>query len=241
MYQNPGDRRQIWINIGWNTKGAQRYPAYHSGLSAYISEEAYNDIIYTAQQEFANPPFGGVCFGLCAMACCFFTCGICFCPCLYACCKVKSFNGRVNNSMAAVGQRLGMKIHYRLVEGAATPGAHQWVDSNGVALQYGPPLGCNIIITLPANISWPPRHVVAAAPRNTAAAPPRNTANAPTRLTAAAPQRNTAYVPPTHNAPSTHTAYAPQTHTASAPQTYEDIAPPRYEESAEHPPAYTDA
>jgi len=240
MYLNPSNRSQIWINIGWNTKGSQRYPVYHPGLSAYFSNDCFNEIIYEAQKEFENVPFDGVGMGLIAMGACLFSCGICFCPCVYLCCKVKAFGRRVNHTMESVGLRYSLRVQYRLVESAAT-GGYQWLDSNGKPISIGPPLGCNIIITLPAKIPttrWPPRAAIPMQPvvapqTQTAYAPPIQTANALPAYTANWPQKNTAGAPPMD------TASAPPTHTASAPMGYEDVAPPAYEESAAHPPAYS--
>jgi len=222
MYQNPRNRTEIWINVGWNTKGAQKYPAYEPGLSEHISKDVYDEIIYEVRKEFENTPFsacgGGLAFGMCAMATCFFTCGICFCPCLYLCCAVRAFTSRVNNTMEDVGQRTGLNIQYRLIEAAQEA---RWMDSRGKILNIGPPLGGNVVITLPVAISWPPVVVV-----------PRPVTTVPPTQKAYAPPTQPAYTAPTY------TASAPPSHTASAPPSgYGEIAPPKYEDSAWHPPA----
>lgn len=165
IYQNPIDRREIWVNVGWNAKGAQLWPLYEPGLAEYCSEAQWNKIIEAMKKEFENAPFHHVCEGWCAMALCCGTCGILFCPCVYIKVKSDQFAQRLRKAVAEVSGDHPHGVRLELTESASTAGA-QWLDSNSQVSNVSPPLGWNLILKSKEPQLWPPAkaHIQARAP-----------------------------------------------------------------------------
>uniref|UniRef100_A0A7S4QAV3 Uncharacterized protein n=1 Tax=Alexandrium monilatum TaxID=311494 RepID=A0A7S4QAV3_9DINO len=163
IYQNPLRPTEIYINIGWNTKGKQLYPQYEPWMAAQgISQAEYNQIISAVREEFDNnAPISNICIAQGAMCLCMATCGVLFCGCLWLKMKVDSFNNNAKELVTGVSNN---KMSLSMVEMAgAQHGA--WVDSKGAPLLVrmgrgtqpgGPPLGYNLIFSTQSPIPWPP-------------------------------------------------------------------------------------
>ena len=169
VYLNPTRPREMYINIGWNTRGGQRYAQYHPGFG--ISEAQYNGLINEAKCLFVNGPRISVCGGFCSMILCVATSGICFCPFLYIKSTVDSFNKQANLSITNAGEQLNLQARLAMIQVAGAHGGN-WVDSSGNPLLIsgksgsfpgGPPMGYNIIVTLPSQLQWPPTSMPAMA------------------------------------------------------------------------------
>jgi len=173
MYLNPDNPNQIWINIGFIQRNAQRYPAYEPFLAPYVSQDQFNQLMAVLCKEFEDPPFDGAGGPMCAYICCMSTFCICFCPLLYVWRKAKLFNERVLNAIENNGKHIGVNATFLVSEIAMPnydPARGNWVDSKGQPLLIrqgnkrrgygyvpgGPPLGANLILNLPAPVSWPP-------------------------------------------------------------------------------------
>jgi len=240
IYQNPRNRRQIWINVGWHHTGFQRYPGWDLRLSKHFSRQAFFQIINEVREEFRNPPCStcGSNFELLQIAdiACLYTAGVCFCPWVIKKCIVKNFSSRVDRTLELVGSRLGLNVSYHYITSASYRG---WKDinGNGTGHGFGPPLGCNIIITLPNAIQWPPRNTAAAAlpvTRPLTASTPL----AATPLNGTRPQTHTDKGNSRGNISGGPRYRKTEGLTASAPppEYVESVPPPAYDESA--PPAF---
>ncbi|CAK0880607.1 unnamed protein product [Prorocentrum cordatum] len=172
IYQNPMKPKEIWANIGWNTQGNQLFPPWEPALRAHVAEGDYNKIMDALRSEFANSPTGNFALSFCAMMLCQLTLGILSCPLCYLKLKINEFNAKLKELPGSLGLT-GVRIEMTEMAGAF---GGNWVDSKGQPLMMqgqrgsipgGPPLGYNVIFTLPASLSWPPngapgQHMMAA-------------------------------------------------------------------------------
>jgi hypothetical protein len=168
-YQSPvGNRNEIWINIGWNTKGGQRYAQYNPGIG--IGEVQYNALIEKAKELFADGAGITVCQGMMAMMCCSCTCCLSL---IYMKLKVDAFNKGAKEGIKLKATELGLNGRLEMIQMASPDSG--WFDSTGQQLMIkqgggehsrpylapgGPPMGYNIIITTPTPMPWPPPAVV---------------------------------------------------------------------------------
>jgi len=164
IYQNPMNLKEIWANIGGsNARGKNhQFPPWAPALGADVPEGDYNKIMDALRSEFANSPTGNCALALCAMMLCQLTMGILSCPLCYLKMKVNEFNAKLKELPGSLGLT-GVRIEMTELAG---PFKGNWVDSKGQPLMIprgkhgsqpgGPPLGYNVIFTLPASLSWPP-------------------------------------------------------------------------------------
>ena len=121
VFLNPANHNQLYINIGWNTSGSQRYPPYHAGMVSFLPQ-AQEELIHAAKQQFENPPVSHFCVGCCAMYSCLFTCGVFFCPILYLKRKVDAFNKDASATIAAAAAQAGDSAKLDMVQSASESG-----------------------------------------------------------------------------------------------------------------------
>ena len=166
MYQNPNNRKEIWVNCGWNRQDAQRYPDYEPCLAPHVTRDSYNKLMNAVKKEFEAPPEDVAWGPLRAMRCCICTLGLCIFPCLFINLMPDEFKKRVKETVKNLGESIGVNARFELKEHAGIYGDH-WMDSKGIPLTIvgkhghpsylgGPPIGYNIILTLPQSVQWPP-------------------------------------------------------------------------------------
>jgi len=170
IYQNPSNRTEIWINIGWSTPGFTRYPAWEPWMGQFVSQDDYSKLINVCVEGFKDPPFDHQRVA-CAMCCTL------MCPC--ACICTGPYLWHIKQQVDAMNTSIGENLTATGVTGARldmvqAAGAHggQWVDHRGTELLLpsgeggtrlgGPPLGYNLVINTKAQLAWPPQQVVAA-------------------------------------------------------------------------------
>ena len=209
IYLDPRNKRDVYINVGWVVKDKQIYPPYEQWLAPYVTEQKYNEWIVELQKVFATSPIESENAAVFAMMCCAITAGALFCPCLYFMYLSRSFQREIQDAFKKVS---GDTARIKLTEYAG-PSGGMWVDSKGQMLMLGggkqgarpggPPLGFNIIISLPSPIEWPPTVQLAPGPTYLPpitgyAAPPTGFAPPPTGYAPhyAPPPARTAVVTP---------------------------------------------
>ena len=175
MYQNPNKKEELWVNTGSSYfKGRQEYPKYEPTLSPHITEEAYKQIISVVKEQFEETPVFVPCLSWCACFLCLFTGGIFFCPlCIVQKMKLKLKKKQVEKEVENAGQAIKIEVRFEMkINGSVEEKQGDWIDSKGQILEIkstygkgskhrartigGPPLGGNIIFTLPETITWPP-------------------------------------------------------------------------------------
>jgi hypothetical protein len=168
-YQSPvGNRNEIWIHIGWNTKGGQIYAQYNPGIG--IGEVQYTALIEKAKELFADG--AGFTAGemMMAIMCC--TCTCCL-PLIYIKSKENGFNKGAKEGIKLKATELGLNGRLESIQMAMPDSG--WFDSTRqkLMIQQGggensssylapgsPPMGYNIAITTPTPMPWPPPAVV---------------------------------------------------------------------------------
>jgi hypothetical protein len=158
IFQNPANHNELYINIGWNTPGAQIYPPYHEGMASFLPQAQYEALIHAAKLQFEIPPVRPDCL-VTSIFCC--------CPLdnltnTYFKIKVTAFNKNASAAIAAAAAQAGCSAKLDMVE-LATGSGGSWVDQNGSQLLVGhrnvpggPPLGYNIVVNLASPPSyWP--------------------------------------------------------------------------------------
>jgi len=79
IYQNPSNRTEIWINIGWSTPGFTRYPAWEPWMGQFVSQDDYSKLVNVCVVECSkDPPVNenlangaAMCFIMCRCLCIF--------------------------------------------------------------------------------------------------------------------------------------------------------------------------
>ena len=58
VYQNPDDRHEIWINIGWELSGTQICPEYQPWMSAHITRTTWDRLVGLLMDALDGNPAG---------------------------------------------------------------------------------------------------------------------------------------------------------------------------------------
>lgn len=159
-YRNPANHSEIWLNVGWNMQGLQRYPPWEQGL--LVSELDFRRLLAAVQAAFRKPPYVNPNLPVLSMYACMCTFGLCFCPCVYLKGEIVKFNDRLFADVAEVSKDFAFNARVEVIE-EIDYGAN-WIDSRGEPLLFprkyssqpgGPPMGYNIVLTLPNAPEWP--------------------------------------------------------------------------------------
>lgn len=151
---------ELWINFGWNTQGNQRFPDYVAELAPVIDATTYQQMCKELQEMFNKEsyPFELMCMCmLCA------PCTLCL-----SCCAAKMYANKLTEKAREIVERHSRhgkgitRMRLELIE-MAVPTGDMGVDQYGQPLQQPrdhkliwPPLGYNIIVSLPERVAWPP-------------------------------------------------------------------------------------
>ena len=153
------------MSLNRSTTNGLKYPQYEQWLTPYVTEQKYNEWIEELKNVFENSPDWSYWEQWCSVMICILTAGVVSCPCFYIQHLGRSFKRVVQDAFHKVsGDGVQMKfVKFPRYENG------QWIDSKGQTLMLrsvggsgryprpgGPPLGFNIIISLPSAIEWPP-------------------------------------------------------------------------------------
>jgi len=163
IYQNPMQRNEIYLNVGWSVADKQVYPQYEDWFAAHgLSETQYDEVVARLQGVFAQNGFSKGTVWCCmrnpCVCCC--TCGINICVMK---CLANGLDKKLAEAIKAVCKSAEIKLSIRL-ELVQVSGQHSgsWLDSRGQHLLsmdgqvVGPPMGHNLVIELRNKQQWPP-------------------------------------------------------------------------------------
>ncbi|EKX48564.1 hypothetical protein GUITHDRAFT_105708 [Guillardia theta CCMP2712] len=149
---------EVWINIGFNVKGEQKYPPYSPKLSPICTEKQYYDFIAAIQQFFDENAMDGKTSSGSRFLCCV-TMGVCFIPWMYVMMKEKSLYkalDRVVQDMTSGWKTEKPRLKECKIYGKTKdpPEENAAFDFDGYMClstdgraSLWPPAGCNIILT----------------------------------------------------------------------------------------------
>eukprot|EP00128_Syssomonas_multiformis_P018125 Colp12_sorted_trinity150504_noHs@32609 len=159
----------FYLNLGWNTRGNQKYPEWIPPLGVAIEKHAYDALIQDFKTMFDAEALD-FCAAQSSLFLCMFTAGVLSCPMIYYCHRVKVVLQRHINDIITkhkANLRPGCNMRCELLEMASATSGNIAFDQYGQRLEsvfeHGvaptwPPLGYNIIITAPeaSSLPWPP-------------------------------------------------------------------------------------
>lgn len=165
-YQNPDNKQEIWLNVGWNLHGQQRYPPFEQELESQIPEQEYKQLMEVLHTVFRTAPYAEPELPVLTMYLCMCTFGICWCPCCYLKKQVSRFNDTLGLTVQELCRNMSFSARLEICEGGEYGGA--WTDAKGDPLMVpgknathpgGPPWGYNIVLTVNGvPPKWPPHH-----------------------------------------------------------------------------------
>ena len=173
IYQNPNNRHELWVNIGWAHQSSQVTPEYQSWLQPHVSRKTFHNLTNFLVEQL-DRPHEQKCDG-CACVLCVVTAGCCFYPLFHLRRKEKKFESTLMDRFVHATSEVKENVSLRNVPHSTLSG-DLWLDSYGQALMIentknragpgGPPAGFSLVFTVQEIIQWPPEVTVKTMERN---------------------------------------------------------------------------
>lgn len=164
-----GGRVEVWLNFPPTKQNYHMYPPYLQILEPSISEESYNKMIRSVD-ELYKTEYPSMAFAWLLL--CLAPCTLCL-SMLYLYLKITGFRSKMSKIVSELGNS---KVRFEATD-TAHPTARTLhslaYDHNGMILEHvvgkhgvmqpvWPPVGNNIVVTLPHDVPWPPGALSAA-------------------------------------------------------------------------------